>query len=194
MPRLCDGPLGLCARNRASFGSGSVDLAATMCRARLTSSSLAPARKDSRCHELFRHTFHESHAGKIGTPLFRVEPGLKSRELRSSNRRIAQGTVGAVPTMGEMRFRGCRWIVAAASIVATRATLIGALLLCVAAGGSLAVQAQPAAGATVGDQIAAFAASEAGVPYCDGGGGINGPPTAASTSQGAARGSRASTA
>ncbi len=77
--------------------------------------------------------------------------------------------------MGEMRFRRCRWIVAAASIVATRATLIGALLLCVAAGGSLAVQAQPAAGATVGDQIAAFAASEAGVPYCDGGGGINGP-------------------
>jgi len=32
-----------------------------------------------------------------------------------------------------------------------------------------------ATGATQGDQIAAVAASQAGVPYCDGGGGINGP-------------------
>jgi cell wall-associated NlpC family hydrolase len=35
--------------------------------------------------------------------------------------------------------------------------------------------AQQAGAATVGDQIVAVAASEAGVPYCDGGGGIHGP-------------------
>ena len=67
-------------------------------------------------------------------------------------------------------------MVAAVSTVVTRTTLIGVLLLCVAAGGaSLAVETQPAAAATMGDQIAAFAASQVGVPYCDGGGGINGP-------------------
>ncbi len=33
----------------------------------------------------------------------------------------------------------------------------------------------PASAATQGDQIAAAAASQAGVPYCDGGGGIHGP-------------------
>ena len=67
-------------------------------------------------------------------------------------------------------------MVAAVSTVVTRTTLIWALLLCVAAGSaSLAVETQPAAAATMGDQIAAFAASQVGVPYCDGGGGINGP-------------------
>jgi len=67
-------------------------------------------------------------------------------------------------------------VIALVSTAATRTTLIGALLLGMAAGGaSLAVEAQPAAAATVGDQIAAFAASQAGVPYCDNGGGINGP-------------------
>ena len=62
------------------------------------------------------------------------------------------------------------------STVVTRTTLIGVLLLCVpAAGASLAVGTQPAAAATTGDQIVAFAASQVGVPYCDNGGGINGP-------------------
>ena len=40
---------------------------------------------------------------------------------------------------------------------------------------SLAFDPTHAAAATQGDQIAAFAASQANVPYCDGGGGINGP-------------------
>ena len=67
-------------------------------------------------------------------------------------------------------------MVALVSAVVTRATLIGAFVICVGAGGaSLVVETQPAAAATVGDQIAAFAASQVGVPYCDGGGGINGP-------------------
>ncbi len=62
------------------------------------------------------------------------------------------------------------------STVVTRTTLIVVLLLCVLAGGaSLAVGTQPAAAATTGDQIVAFAASQVGVPYCDNGGGINGP-------------------
>ncbi len=39
----------------------------------------------------------------------------------------------------------------------------------------MAVATQPASAATTGDQIVAFAASQAGVPYCDGGGGISGP-------------------
>ena len=55
--------------------------------------------------------------------------------------------------------------------------LVGAVLLLVAlVGVSLSVEVQRAAAtASVGDQIAAFAASQAGIPYCDGGGGINGP-------------------
>ncbi|HEY7946389.1 MAG TPA: NlpC/P60 family protein [Acidimicrobiales bacterium] len=40
---------------------------------------------------------------------------------------------------------------------------------------SLSVDAPRAVAATQGDQIAAFAASQANVPYCDGGGSINGP-------------------
>ena len=88
MPRLCDGPLRLCARNRASFGSGSVDLAATMCRARLTSSSLGPARKILSMLRIIRHTFHESHAGKIGTPLLGLNqassPGSSDRQIDGS--------------------------------------------------------------------------------------------------------------
>src|SRR5271165_2619171 len=53
---------------------------------------------------------------------------------------------------------------------------IGALLmLVVLAGLSLSAGANRASAATQGDQIAAFAASQAGVPYCDGGGNINGP-------------------
>jgi cell wall-associated NlpC family hydrolase len=64
---------------------------------------------------------------------------------------------------------------ATVSAMVTRATLIGALVLGgVAGGASLMVAAQPA-GAATGDQIVAFAASQQGVPYCDGGGGINGP-------------------
>jgi cell wall-associated NlpC family hydrolase len=52
----------------------------------------------------------------------------------------------------------------------------GVLLLFVAlAGLSLSAGAIRASAATQGDQVAAIAASQAGVPYCDGGGGINGP-------------------
>ncbi len=40
---------------------------------------------------------------------------------------------------------------------------------------SLAVDTSGAGASTLGDQIVAFAASQAGVPYCNGGGGINGP-------------------
>jgi NlpC/P60 family len=69
-----------------------------------------------------------------------------------------------------------RGSVASVSTVVIRTVLIGTLLLGVAAGGAtVALGAQPAAAATVGDQIAAVAASQAGVAYCDGGGGINGP-------------------
>ncbi len=52
----------------------------------------------------------------------------------------------------------------------------GALVLLVSfAGVSLSVDAPHAGAGTQGDQIAAFAASQANVPYCDGGGSINGP-------------------
>src|ERR1700690_3575514 len=54
--------------------------------------------------------------------------------------------------------------------------VVGALPLLVArAALSLAVGVHRASAATPGDQIAAIAASQAGVPYCDGGGTINGP-------------------
>ncbi|HEY5024662.1 MAG TPA: NlpC/P60 family protein [Acidimicrobiales bacterium] len=53
---------------------------------------------------------------------------------------------------------------------------LGALLLLVCLGYvSLSADAALAGAATQGDQIAAFAASQANVPYCDGGGDINGP-------------------
>ncbi len=42
-------------------------------------------------------------------------------------------------------------------------------------GVSLGVDPTGAGASTQGDQIAAFAASQAGVPYCDGGGDVNGP-------------------
>jgi len=78
--------------------------------------------------------------------------------------------------MDRLRLRGQRPEVAPGSTAVMRTALIGILLLCAASGGLLlTVEAQPAAAATVGDQIAAFAASQAGVPYCDGGGGIDGP-------------------
>ena len=68
--------------------------AGPLCRARLTSSSLAPPARSSRCHELFAIPSGEFLIqARSGHP-FRVEPGAQSRELRSSNRRIAQGTVG----------------------------------------------------------------------------------------------------
>ena len=52
----------------------------------------------------------------------------------------------------------------------------GVLLLFVAlAGLSVSAGANRASAATQGDQIAAFAASQAGVAYCDGGGDIHGP-------------------
>ena len=52
----------------------------------------------------------------------------------------------------------------------------GALLLLASfAYVSLSVGTTRAGAATQGDQIAAFAASQANVPYCDGGGSINGP-------------------
>ena len=68
------------------------------------------------------------------------------------------------------------------------------LLLVAVTGVTLSAEVQHAAAGTVGDQIAAFAASQAGVPYCDGGGGINGPTTGETSSPGADRASRASTA
>ena len=53
---------------------------------------------------------------------------------------------------------------------------LGTLLLLVAAVGvSLSSDVPHATAATVGDQIVSFAASQSGVPYCDGGGGIHGP-------------------
>jgi len=47
--------------------------------------------------------------------------------------------------------------------------------MAVTAGLGVALTASRAGAATQGDQIVAVAASQAGVPYCDGGGGINGP-------------------
>jgi cell wall-associated NlpC family hydrolase len=49
------------------------------------------------------------------------------------------------------------------------------LLLAAVVSVSLSVDATHSAAATQGDQIAASAASQANVPYCDGGGSINGP-------------------
>jgi cell wall-associated NlpC family hydrolase len=75
-------------------------------------------------------------------------------------------------------------VLTAVSTAVTRTSLLGALLLGVAGGGaSVAFETQPAVAATAtattatatGEQIAAAAASEAGVPYCDNGGGIHGP-------------------
>jgi cell wall-associated NlpC family hydrolase len=75
-------------------------------------------------------------------------------------------------------------VLTAVSTVVTRTSLIAALFLGVAgAGASVALEAQPVAASTAtattatatGEQIAAVAASEAGVPYCDNGGGIHGP-------------------
>jgi len=58
----------------------------------------------------------------------------------------------------------------------TPVRMFGVLLLLVSlAYAALSVDATHAAAATQGDQIAAFAASQANVPYCDGGGSINGP-------------------
>ena len=61
------------------------------------------------------------------------------------------------------------------TIRGTGAGLLGATLLFVALTAvSLSVGTRPAGAATVGDEIVAFAASQSGVPYCDGGGGIHG--------------------
>jgi cell wall-associated NlpC family hydrolase len=61
-------------------------------------------------------------------------------------------------------------------IVKTPVRIVAALLFLVPlAYTSLSVDAPRAVAATQGDQIAAFAASQANVPYCDGGGSINGP-------------------
>jgi len=62
------------------------------------------------------------------------------------------------------------------SALTTGTRSVGALFLLVAlVGVSLSLDGRPVAAASVGDRIAAFAASQAGVPYCDGGGGIDGP-------------------
>jgi len=54
--------------------------------------------------------------------------------------------------------------------------MVGVLFLFVAAVGILtSVGVRPASAATPGDRIVGFAASESGIPYCDGGGGIGGP-------------------
>lgn len=66
--------------------------------------------------------------------------------------------------------------VSAMRVGRVRLRLLGVLLACVAGGGALLVSGmQPASAATAGSQIVAAAASEAGVPYCDNGGGIHGP-------------------
>ena len=53
---------------------------------------------------------------------------------------------------------------------------LGALLvLASVAGVSMSIEPSVAGASTQADQIVAFAASQANVPYCDGGGGINGP-------------------
>jgi cell wall-associated NlpC family hydrolase len=55
-------------------------------------------------------------------------------------------------------------------------TAFGALALTLSlVGVSLGVDPTGAGASTQGDQIVAFAASQAGVPYCDGGGDVNGP-------------------
>jgi cell wall-associated NlpC family hydrolase len=61
-----------------------------------------------------------------------------------------------------------------ASVRITVKTFGALLLLLSSALVTLSVD-NAASAATPGDQIAAFAASQAGVPYCDGGGSINGP-------------------
>jgi hypothetical protein len=65
---------------------------------------------------------------------------------------------------------------ARAALMRLLVTAFGALILPLSLFGvPLAVGATAAGAATPGDQIVGFAASQAGVPYCDGGGGINGP-------------------
>ena len=54
-------------------------------------------------------------------------------------------------------------------------TLGAGLVLLAVIGVAVTVTPAPVGAATQGDQIAAVAASQAGVAYCDGGGGINGP-------------------
>jgi cell wall-associated NlpC family hydrolase len=82
--------------------------------------------------------------------------------------------------MGLLRRRTGQSAVTSASTFATKASVAVALLLGVAGGtASLAFGAGPAAATTAttttaGAQIVAVAASQAGVPYCDGGGGIHG--------------------
>src|SRR5665213_392240 len=81
--------------------------------------------------------------------------------------------------MGAMEARDLHWrrsIRALLSGMRRGVRPVAATLLLVGLVGlSLSVDPQRAAAANVGDQIAAFAASQAGVAYCDGGGGINGP-------------------
>ena len=59
-----------------------------------------------------------------------------------------------------------------ARVLVVLALVVG---MAVTAGLGVALTASRAGAATQGDQIVAVAASQAGVPYCDGGGGINGP-------------------
>jgi cell wall-associated NlpC family hydrolase len=64
------------------------------------------------------------------------------------------------------------------STIASKTSLVGALFIFCAAGGgaaALTLGTQAAGATTTGDQIVAIAASQAGVPYCDAGGGIHGP-------------------
>src|ERR1700674_3306185 len=76
--------------------------------------------------------------------------------------------------MESPRLRGRRSMSSTPTNVLVKTT--GVLLLFVAlAVLSLSAGANRASAATRGDQIAAFAASQAGVAYCDNGGSINGP-------------------
>jgi cell wall-associated NlpC family hydrolase len=66
-------------------------------------------------------------------------------------------------------------VVVAVSTVVAKTGLLGVLCLGIVAGGVSLAQGAGATATTTGDHIVAFAASQAGVPYCDDGGGIHGP-------------------
>jgi cell wall-associated NlpC family hydrolase len=71
---------------------------------------------------------------------------------------------------------------------AVLAVAIAAAVLISFVGAALAVEVLPAAATTQGDLIVSKAASQAGLPYCYGGGGINGPSAATQATQGCAPG------
>jgi NlpC/P60 family/Putative Ig domain len=71
---------------------------------------------------------------------------------------------------------------------AVLSVVITAIVLVSFVGVLLAVDVHPAAATTQGDQIVSEAASQAGLPYCYGGGGIHGPSAATQPTEGCAPG------